>query len=530
MFLTLLFVAGPATDGAKAQDEPDGTAFESEVETAPVEFDSTILFRVRGASSYPAGRRAHFIASRVEEVARNSAIPVGSLRIVPRDGVVQIVASDGPLATFVEADARLEQIRLPELAAVHLARMRQAIAAYREARSPAALKRAVLASLAATFVFALTVVGVLWLARRANRLLTAWLGPRIHSIEFRSFTVMPAETIAGAMRSALSLLRWLVILTVSLTYLGYVFARFPWTRRLSRNVAGLVLRPLEVIGTGIVQIIPDLVFLTVLFVLARLGLKLLRLFFDSVGQGSVTLAGFDPEWAQPTYKIIRALVIVLAIVVAYPYVPGSGSEAFKGVSIFLGIVLSLGSTSAIANIIAGYMMTYRRAFKVGDRIRIGNTIGEVIETRIQVTHLRSPKNEELIVPNSLILTSEVVNYSSIARTRGLILHTEIGIGYDTPWRQVEAMLVMAAERTGGLRADRRPFVRLKKLGDFAVDYELNAYCASAHLMGELYTELHRNILDVFNEHGVQIMTPAYENDPPTPKIAAGKDWHATPGP
>jgi small-conductance mechanosensitive channel len=528
VFLTLLVVAGAATNGVNAQDEPDAAAFEAEVVTAPVEFDSSILFHVRGVSSYPADRRARFIAARLEEVAGNAAVPIDSLQIVEREGVAQIVAADGPIATFVEGDARLEQIRLRELATIHLDRIRQAIVAYREMRSPAALKRAALKSIAATFVFALGVAGVLWLARRANHLLTGWLRPHIRAIEFRSFTLMPAETIAGVLRSALGLLRALTVLTIALMYLGYVFAQFPWTRRLSQNLVGFVLRPLQVIGTGIVHSIPDLLFLAVLLALARLALRLLRLFFDSVGRGSVTLAGFDPEWAQPTYTIIRVLVVVLALVVAYPYVPGSGSDAFKGVSIFLGVVLSLGSTSTIANIIAGYMMTYRRAFKVGDRIKIGDTMGDVIETRIQVTHLRSVKNEELIVPNSLILTSEVVNYSSIARTQGLVLHTDIAIGYDTPWRQVEAMLIMAAERTGGLLADRRPFVRLKKLGEFAVNYELNAYCASAQSMGELYTELHRNVLDVFNEHGVQIMTPAYENDPPTPKIAVRKDWYVTP--
>jgi small-conductance mechanosensitive channel len=255
---------------------------------------------------------------------------------------------------------------------------------------------------------------------------------------------------------------------------------------------------------------------------------LARLFFDAVARGSVTLDGFDREWAQPTYKIVRAAIIALALIVAYPYVPGSQSDAFKGVSLFLGVVLSLGSSSAIANIIAGYMMTYRRAFRIGDRVKIGQFIGDVIEFRLQVTHLRSFKNEEIIVPNSQILTSEVLNYSSIARTKGLILHTEVGIGYETPWRQVEAMLLVAADRTPGLLSDPRPFVWLKKLGDFAVTYELNAYCRDVHAMGRLYTALHRNILDVFNEYGVQIMTPAYENDPQTPKVVARQDWYAPP--
>jgi small-conductance mechanosensitive channel len=198
------------------------------------------------------------------------------------------------------------------------------------------------------------------------------------------------------------------------------------------------------------------------------------------------------------------------------------------VSIFIGIVFSLGSSTAISNIIAGYMMTYRRAFKVGDRVKIGDTIGDVIETRLQVTHLRSFKNEEIVIPNSQILSADVMNFSTLARQQGLILHTEVGIGYETPWRQVEAMLINAAERTPDVDREPRPFVMVRKLGDFAVTYEINAYTHDVKSMNATYTSLHRNILDVFNEYGVQIMTPAYEGDPPEPKVVAAKDWYTAP--
>jgi small-conductance mechanosensitive channel len=178
--------------------------------------------------------------------------------------------------------------------------------------------------------------------------------------------------------------------------------------------------------------------------------------------------------------------------------------------------------------IAGYLMTYRRAFHVGDRVKIQDVVGDVTETRLQVTHLRTVKNEEVTIPNSSILNNEVVNYSALARKEGLILHTTVGIGYETPWRQVEAMLLMAAGRTAGLMKEREPFVRHRKLGDFAVEYELNVYCDNAQAMGVLYTELHRNILDVFNEYGVQIMTPAYEGDTEQPKVVPKEQWFAAP--
>jgi small-conductance mechanosensitive channel len=242
----------------------------------------------------------------------------------------------------------------------------------------------------------------------------------------------------------------------------------------------------------------------------------------------VTLPHFEADWAQPTYKIARFSLIILALIVAYPYIPGSDSAAFKGVSLLLGVIISLGSSSVIANLIAGLLITYRRAFKIGDRVTIGEVTGEVTDVRLQVTHLRTLKNEEVTIPNSQILNGHVMNYSALAMRRGLILHATVGIGYETPWRQVEAMLLLAAARTPGLLTEPVPFVMHTGLGDFCVSYEINAYCSDAQAMERLYTQLRRNILDIFNEYGVQIMTPAYEGDPREAKVVAKEQWYAAP--
>ena len=218
----------------------------------------------------------------------------------------------------------------------------------------------------------------------------------------------------------------------------------------------------------------------------------------------------------------------MAVVVAYPYVPGSSTDAFKGVSIFLGLLMSFGAASMVANSIAGFALIYRRAFKVGDRIKVGDVLGDVMAIRQQVTQLRTPKNEEVTIPSSTILGSSVVNYSTLAREGGLILHTTVGIGYETPWRQVEAMLIDAANRTQDLKREPPPFVLQTSLSDFCVMYEINAYCDRPQEMSQLYTALHQNILDVFNEHGVQIMTPAYVADTAQPKVVAKEQWYAAP--
>ena len=252
--------------------------------------------------------------------------------------------------------------------------------------------------------------------------------------------------------------------------------------------------------------------------------------FDAVANGRVKLNDFDPEWAEPTYKLLRLAIVAFALIVAYPYIPGSNSDGFKGVSIFVGIVFSLASTTAIANLVAGYALIYRRAFKVGDRIEVDGTVGVVTRSRLQVTHLRTRRNEEVIVPNSALLNGKIVNYNTYAAEQGLVISVTAGIGYETPWRQVEGILLEAAGRTEGVLKDPPPFVWHLSLGDFCVNYELNVFIADALAAGPIRTELTRNVLDAFNAYGVQIMTPAYERDTPEPKIVKREDWYLAPAP
>jgi len=311
-------------------------------------------------------------------------------------------------------------------------------------------------------------------------------------------------------------------------FLTFALGQFPQTRGLSNRLFGVIVGPLTALGQAAVAQLPNMAVLAVLFLVFRVVLRLLRLVFDAVGRGAIRPSGFEPEWAGPTYNIVRFMVVAFGVVVAYPYLPGSESAAFKGVSLFVGVLFSLGSSSAVSNLIAGYLLIYRRVFKMGDLVKIGDVIGHVTESRIQVTRLRSLKNEEVVLPNSMILMGQVINYSAFARKEGLILHTIVGIGYETPWRQVEAMLLNAAERTPGVLRTPAPFVLQTALADFAVNYQLNVYCAQAGLMLEMYADLHRHIQDVFNEYGVQIMTPAYMADPSQPKIVPPGQWYTAP--
>ena len=524
----LLLVPVAGAQDASPQPAAPPPVVEEAIRTAPVEVDGSVLFRVRGASALPAEKRAASISGRIVGIARDSAVQPEDVRTAESEHGTSIVAGKATVMVVLEADAKLEGVRRQPLAALYADRTREAIAEYRAARTPDALAGAAGRALAATAVLALLLALVAWLARRIESRLKGVYEQRVTAQQGNTLRILRLDRVWGVIRGLIAVTRTVAFLVLVVAYAQYALLQFPATRSSGTRMLEYVLGPLETMGRGFVAIVPDLIILLILYFLTRYGLMLMRLYFDAVERGTLAIDGFDPEWAQPTYKLLRVLVVVFALVVAYPYIPGSGSDAFKGISIFIGVVFSLGSSSAVANIIAGYMMTYRRAFKIGDRVKIGGFTGDVAEVRLQVTHLKTFKNEEVIVPNSSILNSEVINYSTLARTTGLILHTTVGIGYETPWRQVEGMLLEAARRTTGLKLEPAPFVRELALGDFCVTYELNAYCGDAQAMNALYAAMHRHILDVFNEYGVQIMTPAYEGDPPEPKVVPRDKWFTPP--
>jgi small-conductance mechanosensitive channel len=510
---------------ARAQDSD---VAQSEPAVAPVILDGDTLFSVRGVSSFPADRRAARIESAVRGFAADRALSPDSLLVEETPlGSVLTVAGRRLLAV-VDADAELEGVSRGILAEAYRQRIAEAAMEYRREREPATLWRSVARAGVATLA---TVLG-LWLAAGALRRLRNALNRRyrakVSGVQIQSFEIVRAEQLWQALHRAINVLAAIMAVVALYFYLDYVLLLFPWTRALGQNLFAVVLRPLNTLGAGAVRYLPDVVFLAVLALFTRWLLKLVQLFFRRVADGTITLAGFDPEWAVPTDRILRVLLIAFALVIAYPYIPGSGSEAFKGISLMFGLVFSLGSSSVIGNMIAGQSLAFRRAFKVGDRVKIGEHIGEVTDIRLLTTFLRSPKNEQIVIPNSNILNSEVVNFTTLASQAGLILHTTVGIGYETPWRQVEAMLLEAAARTPGLLREPSAFVLQKALGTFAVDYELNAYCDNTRGLLLLYTALHRNILDVFNEFGVQIMTPAYEGDTEQPKVVSRENWYLAP--
>ncbi len=532
VLMLLLFGCELVVLGQTQEPAAKATVTDAEVEAetplATVEIDGNDLFSVRGVSVLSAAQRASAIAGRIKAVAADPKISPSDIRAVDTEVGTAIFAGSQRLMVVFDADAKQTFLPRSALAELIVNKIQNAVTEYRQARSRETLIKSVSLALVATAVLFAIIAFIMWLSRGLKMIVERRYRRRIQAVGIQSFQVVRAEQIWNFVQRLIKAGRLLLILAVCLGYLNFVLARFPWTRATAHQMRSYIVRPLETMAKGIADHIPSIIFLVILYFVTRATLKLVHKFFDALRSGEVKLTGFEADWSESTYKLIRLGVVVLALVVAYPYIPGGRSEAFKGISIFIGLVFSLGSSSAIANLIAGYTMTYRRAFRIGDRVKIGDTIGDVIEMRLQVTHLKTVKNEEVIIPNSAILNNEVVNFSSLAQKRGLILHTTVGIGYETPWRQVEAMLLLAAERTPGIMKDPSPFVLQKALGDFAVTYEINVYCDNARAMAATYTALHRNVLDLFNEYGVQIMTPAYEGDPEVPKLVPKEQWFSAP--
>lgn len=497
---------------------------------APVVVDGRVLFSVVGLSTFPARERAKNIAEKIRLLAQNPSFDPSTLEIREIDGIVRVFANDNMLLAILKADALLEGdfSRNALAIGIFIPNITQAIESYRNERKREVLLGKGLKALIRTIALSVLLALLFWSFKKTDQLLEKRFKRKIEELEAKSKKILRSQQLWSIFQGGLRLSRALLMLGLVYFFINFVLELFPWTRYVSQTLLGYVINPLFSIWQAIVGYLPNLFFLTILFLIFRYLLRLTYAFFQGIERGQIKLSNFNAEWAWPTYRIVRVLMIMLGAVVAYPYIPGSGSDAFKGITILAGVLFSVGSSSLISNVIAGYTMTYRRAFKVGDRVKIGSSFGEITEIRLLVTHLRSLKNEEIVIPNSTILSSEIVNYSSMAVKQGLILHTTVGIGYEVPWRQVEAMLLMAAEQTDGLQRRGQHFVLQTGLGDFGINYELNVFCGKVEKAAQIYSDLHRNILDVFNEYKVAIMTPHYTGDTEEQKFVPKEQWYASP--
>ena len=347
---------------------------------------------------------------------------------------------------------------------------------------------------------------------------------RLKPLRFQNLDILSTEDIASLLEDGLKVLYWLGAIVLVLLNLNLVFGIFPATRGLVAAAIGIVTTALSTMLEEFVAYLPKLAVIIVTALAAYYAIRLARLIFRGLATKRITIRGFYPEWAMPTYGLVRLIIIAVAFVLVLPNLPAAQSPAFRGVSIFVAVLVSLGSTAAVGNMVAGVVLTYTRAFKIGDLVRIADTLGKVQEKTLFVTRVTTPKNVEIAIPNAMVLANHIINYSSLARREpGLVLHTTVTIGYDVPQEKVRDLLVEAAGATENIEPEPAPFVLVSSLDDFYVSYEINAHTRQARTMTATYSELHGHIIDNFNEAGIEIMSPHYSAIRDGNPIALPKD-------
>jgi small-conductance mechanosensitive channel len=305
------------------------------------------------------------------------------------------------------------------------------------------------------------------------------------------------------------ILRVILMLILASTLFPLIFSLFPATEEVANQLIGLVISPLTSFGMAILNYIPNLFAIFIIVYVVRIILKYLKIASQRIERGRLKINGFYPEWSKTTFDVVKVLIIALSFVMLFPYLPGAQSDVFKGVSVFIGVIFSLGSTSIIGNLVAGLVLTYMRPFKIGDRIKIADVEGEIVEKTAFVIRVKTPKNEYITIPNSNVQSSHITNYNRSMSEGGVILFTEITIGYDVPWRKVHKLLLKAADMTPDLEKKPEPFVLQKELGDHSINYQINGFTKRPLYKDLINSLLHQNIQDIFIESEIEILSPKY---------------------
>jgi len=496
----------------------------------PVTVEGQEVLRIyEGIGSFTAQDRSQAASERFEKLIYAPAADLANIAAGDSAYGTAITLGDNVLLVVTDDDARHFHMSRQVLANLFARRIRDAIS---EARLQHSAQFLIRAAIYAVITLALYLL-IVWLVVRATRWLLTVL--RSMAAGFKGIRIQQSQIIAGERMAAVliagvQLVRFLLLFVFTWIFLATEFNYFPWTREHGARLLSYIGTPVKFIGLAFLNYLPNLLYIVVIVAAMYYLLKFVQVLTREVERGNIRISGFYPEWSQPTYKIVRFLLFAFTAVIIYPYLPGENSPAFKGVGIFIGVLFSLGSTSAVANVVAGVILIYTRGFRVGDWVKIGDNMGEVTVQTMLATHVKTIRNEEIIIPNSVVLASFVTNYSLLAQNDGLILHTSVTIGYDTPWRKVHELLIEAALKTKNIVPSPAPFVLQNALEDSYVQYEINAYTDHPLLMVYTYSDLHANIQDCFYAAGVEIMSPVYHslrdgNRAAIPAEYLPKDYH-----
>jgi small-conductance mechanosensitive channel len=531
--IVAISVAGPlaADAGQAAQGVQSLTEAARPEEAFTLQYGNRpiVEFRARLVGRTPEERAEGTVRRLDDLMARGLYAPVESA-VVGGIAVVTVAGRDAVMVLPADLDASAGET-LETAGRAAAANLAKAMAEVREAHTPRLLLLDALRALAGTFVALLLGTAVWWLRGRLTRRLAGWLDARLVSNLVRHARHDLRRTVEASMVVAVRSIGRLILLGLEAAliyaWLTFTLRQFPYTRPWGEALNGFVVATIADLGQGMLYAIPGLVSVALIVVITRVVVRLANTVFHAAEQGRLSLPGVFAETAQPTRRLTVALLWIVAVVVAYPYLPGSGSDAFRGMSVLVGLMLSLGSSGLVNQVMSSFMITYSRAVRIGEFVRIGEVEGTVVHAGALATKLLTPFHEEVTLPNAVVASSPITNYSRRSE-EGVFAGTSVTIGYDTPWRQVEALLLQAAARTAGLRADPAPFVLQSGLKDFYAEYTLMAALERPADRPVVLSQLHGHVQDAFNEHGVQIMSPNYEADPATPKLVPREQWFAPP--
>ncbi|POY34780.1 transmembrane ion channel [Solitalea longa] len=478
------------------------------IEAPIVLSNDTLFFIYNDFEGVSIKERARLINSRLEKLLNEPNFTIDSLKHIEREGISRIYYADTPLLMVTDKDSHKAGIPRKELATQYFEAIKSAFIDLNTGKSLGNLFIQVLEVLGVIFIVGMLIFFINKFFRFLQIRLLKYTKLRLNEFQRKkgieiNYTERILPLISGIVKVIkLSLLILIIYLT-----LPVLFSIFPWTQPIADKLLTYLLNPLKNILLAVIHYIPNLLTIIVIYLVTRYIIQLFHFLAEEVANGTIKIPKFYPDWAMPTFNIIRFLLYAFMFVVIFPYLPGSDSKIFQGVTVFIGVLLSLGSSSAISNIVSGVVLTYMRPFKIGDRVKIGEEIGDVIEKNLLITRIRTIKNEDITIPNSTILSSPSTNYSSSAKDLGLILHTTITLTYDTPWKHINELMISAALNTEGILKQPTPFVLQTALNDFYVSYEINAYTDLPQQMAGIYSELHKNLQDMFNEAGLEIMSP-----------------------
>lgn len=479
----------------------------------PVEgfFKDTLFLIYSKLGSFSSKDRAKAISNRVSNLAENFDFTPDSLVLAESEDAVDLIYGETIIMNVSENDALWNSSTKQELAQKYQQIISDAVVKYKSETSFTTLAKEIGLALLVLLIIFFLIKYVLKFFNYISLKIQNQEGKLFKGIVIKNYTLIDAGSQTKLILTINKISKWFLILIVVYITLPILFGIFPWTKDFAVILFGYIFNPVKKIAGNIWDYLPNLITITVIVFVFRFVLKAINFFKKEIEEGKLIIPGFFPDWASPTFQLVRVLIFAFMVVVIFPYLPGSDSPIFQGVTVFLGFLFTFGSAGSLSNIISGLVMTYMRLFKIGDRVKIGDVVGDVIEKSLLVTRIRTIKNEIISIPNTNVMSSHTINYSSDAPEKGLIIHTTVTIGYDVPWRKMNDALIDAALKTNMILQEPKPFVLQTGLDDFYVSYQINAYIREANKQAVIYSNLHQNIQDSCNEKGIEILSPHYRS-------------------